>query len=74
MGSKGSKKRKRQQHLPKVGTPAENQWAEHQKREEVMHDVGIHKTSSGSGRVLMVIGGAVALGLVVAAILVLALR
>jgi hypothetical protein len=74
MGSKGSKKRKRQQHLPKVGTPAEVQWAEHQKRQEVMNDVGIHKPTSGAGRVLMMIGGAIAIGLVVAGILVLALR
>lgn len=74
MGSKGSKKRKGTQHLPKVGTPAETQWAEHAKRKEVMSDVGIHKPSSGPGRVLMVIGGAVAIGLVLAAILVLALR
>ena len=73
MGSKGSKKRKKTQHLPKVGTPAETQWAEHEKRREVMGDVGIHKRS-GAGSVLTWVGGAIVVALVLAAILFLALR
>ncbi len=45
MGSNRSKPRKKQkhpQHLPKVGTPAENQRLQHAEREAVLDNMGAH--------------------------------
>ncbi len=48
MGRKGNKPRKPEhsRHLPKVGTPAENEWALHEEREAVLDQMGVGNASS----------------------------
>jgi len=43
MGRSGSKPRKPEhsRHLPKVGTPAENEFAQHEEREAVLDQMGM---------------------------------
>ncbi|HWS44688.1 MAG TPA: hypothetical protein VN636_02405 [Acidimicrobiia bacterium] len=50
MGSKGSKARKpkHSQHLPKVGTPAENRRLQHAEGEAVLDNMGLGGASSGT--------------------------
>jgi hypothetical protein len=49
MGSKGRKARKprHSQHLPKVGTPAENERLLHEERQAVLGQMGVRNASSG---------------------------
>ena len=62
MGNSGQKsrkgKKKRSQHLPKVGTPAENERLQHAEREAVLDNMGLGGTS---GWVRVVIWIAIAL-------------
>ncbi len=67
MGSKGSKPRKpsHSQHLPKVGSPEENQKALHEEQEAVLGQFGLRHASSGT----KVVVGTVVTLLVIGAIL-----
>ncbi len=49
MGSKGSRSRKPEdsQHLPKVGSPAENEHSLHEAREAVLGQMGVRGASLG---------------------------
>ena len=53
MGSSGEK-RKGRKHLPKVGTAQERRYAQHEEREAVVENFGIHEgQASGWARILV---------------------
>jgi hypothetical protein len=53
MGSSGEK-RKGRKHLPKVGTAPERRYAQHEEREAVVENFGIHEgQASGWARILV---------------------
>jgi len=61
--------------MPKVGTAGDVEYAEHERRREVAHDLGLSGEGRGpAGRMLTWGLGVIAVSLVVAAILFLALR
>ena len=67
MGSSRSKPRKKQahpQHLPKVGTPAENQRLQHAEREAVLDNVGLR----GASPVMRIVVGVIVVLMIVGAI------
>ncbi|HEY7438041.1 MAG TPA: hypothetical protein VIC35_01465 [Acidimicrobiia bacterium] len=59
MGSKGRKPRKpsHSQHLPKVGTAAENTRLQHEERSAVADVMGLGNASSATKAAVMIIGG-----------------
>jgi hypothetical protein len=70
MGSSKSKPRKKKksahpQHLPKVGTPAENQRLQHAERQAVLDNMGAHSPTARivMGVVLVVVAVGAILGL-----------
>ena len=53
MGSSGEK-RKGRKHLPKVGTAPERRYSQHEEREAVVENFGIHEgQASGWARILV---------------------
>jgi hypothetical protein len=64
MGRSGQRSRKGKghpQHLPKVGTPAENQRLQHAEREAVFENLGV-RGSSGGQRILIYVIAALLVG------------
>jgi hypothetical protein len=59
VGSKGRKPRKpsHSQHLPKVGTAAENTRLQHEERSAVADVMGLGNASSATKAAVMIIGG-----------------
>jgi hypothetical protein len=73
MGSGNSKRRKKRQHLPKVGTPREVEWAQHAKQREVLEDVGAPSRGSGA-RALVWILVAIGLAAIIGVLVILTVR
>jgi hypothetical protein len=73
VGSKGKKPRKpsHSQHLPKVGSAAEQSRLQHDERSAVADVMGFGSASSGTKTVVFVLGACVLVGAIVALILVL---
>jgi hypothetical protein len=67
MGSSGSK-RKGRQHLPKVGTPANNQHELEARRERALHpfaeDPSAHSRGASSSAMAVIVAVVVAIGVV----------
>jgi len=80
MGSGGKKKSRKggpRQHLPKVGSPEDIKESQREERHMVMQDVGIpvdRLEGSGTGRVLIWVGGAVVVLIALAGLALLILR
>lgn len=68
MGSSGQK-RKNRKHLPKVGTPAENEYALRHEREAVEENIGIRP----GGPVAWIVGAVVVIFVVMAIVALIAL-
>ncbi|HZJ25742.1 MAG TPA: hypothetical protein VFF40_01795 [Acidimicrobiia bacterium] len=68
MGSSGMK-RKRRDHLPKVGTPEERAWEQRESRYDVMGNFGVHPERGGAARVAYYVVGVVAVLVVVVAVI-----